>query len=60
MSSVIFDMSTSLDGYVRAANPRPEEPMGERGMVKSCGWREAWLRGVPRQPVLGACGAGKS
>ncbi|HEY1277862.1 MAG TPA: dihydrofolate reductase family protein [Thermoleophilaceae bacterium] len=31
MSSVIFDMSMSLDGYVRAANPRPEEPLGEGG-----------------------------
>jgi hypothetical protein len=28
MSSVVFDMSMSLDGYVRAANPRPEEPLG--------------------------------
>ena len=31
MSSVIFDMSMSLDGYVRAANPRPDEPLGEGG-----------------------------
>jgi dihydrofolate reductase len=31
MSSVVFDMSMSLDGYVRAANPRPEEPLGEGG-----------------------------
>jgi dihydrofolate reductase len=31
VSSVIFDMSMSLDGYVRAANPRPEEPLGEGG-----------------------------
>lgn len=31
MSSVIFDMSMSLDGYVRAANPRPDEPLGQGG-----------------------------
>ena len=31
MSSVIFDMSMSLDGYIRAANPRPDEPLGEGG-----------------------------
>jgi dihydrofolate reductase len=31
VSSVIFDMSMSLDGYVRAANPRPDEPLGEGG-----------------------------
>ena len=31
MTSVTFDMSMSLDGYVRAANPRPEEPLGEGG-----------------------------
>jgi dihydrofolate reductase len=31
VSSVIFDMSMSLDGYVRAANPRPDEPLGKGG-----------------------------
>ena len=31
MTTVIFDISMSLDGYVRAANPRPEEPLGEGG-----------------------------
>jgi hypothetical protein len=31
VSSVIFDMNMSLDGYVRAANPRPDEPLGEGG-----------------------------
>jgi dihydrofolate reductase len=31
VGAVIFDMSMSLDGYVRAANPRPEEPLGEGG-----------------------------
>jgi dihydrofolate reductase len=31
VGSVTFDMSMSLDGYVRAANPRPEEPLGEGG-----------------------------
>jgi dihydrofolate reductase len=31
MSSVVFDMSMSLDGYVRAANPRPAEPLGDGG-----------------------------
>jgi dihydrofolate reductase len=28
---VIFDMSMSVDGYIRAANPRPGEPLGEGG-----------------------------
>jgi dihydrofolate reductase len=31
VSSVIFDMSMSLDGFIRAANPRPDEPLGEGG-----------------------------
>jgi hypothetical protein len=31
VSAVTFDMSMSLDGYVRAANPRPEEPLGDGG-----------------------------
>ena len=31
MSSVIYDISMSLDGYVRAANPRPDEPLGVGG-----------------------------
>jgi dihydrofolate reductase len=31
MGSVIFDISMSLDGYVRAANPRPDEPLGVGG-----------------------------
>ncbi len=33
MSSVVYDISMSLDGYVRAANPRPDEPLGEGGEV---------------------------
>jgi dihydrofolate reductase len=31
MSSVIFDISMSLDGFVTASNVRPEEPMGDGG-----------------------------
>lgn len=31
MSKVIFDMSMSLDGFITAANRRPEEPLGEGG-----------------------------
>ncbi len=31
MSKVIFDISMSLDGFVTAANQRPEEPMGDGG-----------------------------
>jgi dihydrofolate reductase len=31
VSSVIYDISMSLDGYVRAPNPRPEEPLGVGG-----------------------------
>jgi dihydrofolate reductase len=32
MSEVIFDTSMSLDGFMTAANVRPEEPMGDGGM----------------------------
>jgi len=28
---VIFDISLSLDGFMTAANRRPEEPMGDGG-----------------------------
>ncbi|WP_166355760.1 dihydrofolate reductase family protein [Phytoactinopolyspora limicola] len=31
MSKVIFDMSMSLDGYIRAAAHTPEEPLGQGG-----------------------------
>jgi dihydrofolate reductase len=31
MSKVIFDMSMSLDGYVRASGHTPEEPLGKGG-----------------------------
>jgi dihydrofolate reductase len=31
VSSVIFDMSMSLDGYVTAANVQPDEPLGDGG-----------------------------
>ena len=31
MGMAIFDMSMSLDGFMRGANPRPEEPMGDSG-----------------------------
>lgn len=31
MTKVIFDISMSLDGFMTAANQRPEEPMGEGG-----------------------------
>jgi dihydrofolate reductase len=31
VSSVVYDISMSLDGYVRAPNPRPEEPLGVGG-----------------------------
>lgn len=33
MSSVRFEISMSLDGYVTAANPRVEEPMGDGGQI---------------------------
>lgn len=32
MNSVIFNISMSLDGFMTAANVRPEEPMGGGGM----------------------------
>ena len=31
MSEVVFDISMSLDGFMTAANQRPEEPLGEGG-----------------------------
>ena len=31
MSSVIFDISMSVDGFVTAAGQTPEEPLGEGG-----------------------------
>ena len=31
MSKVVFDISMSLDGFIAAANRRPEEPMGDGG-----------------------------
>jgi dihydrofolate reductase len=31
MSTVTFDISMSLDGFIRAANPTPEEPLGQGG-----------------------------
>jgi dihydrofolate reductase len=31
MTSVIFDISMSLDGFVTASNVRPEEPLGDGG-----------------------------
>jgi len=33
MRNVRFEISMSLDGYVTAANPRLEEPMGDGGHV---------------------------
>ena len=33
MSKVVFVISMSLDGFITAANRRPEEPMGDGGLV---------------------------
>jgi hypothetical protein len=32
MSKVVFVISMSLDGFITAANRRPEEPMGDGGL----------------------------
>ena len=32
MSTVVFDTSMSLDGYMTAAGRTPEEPMGQGGL----------------------------
>ena len=32
MSKVVFIISMSLDGFITAANRRPEEPMGDGGL----------------------------
>ena len=29
LAEVIFDMSVSLDGFVRASNATPEQPLGD-------------------------------
>ena len=31
MGRVVFDISMSLDGFVRSADPTPEEPLGVGG-----------------------------
>jgi len=31
MTKVIFDMSISLDAFVKASNATPEQPLGEGG-----------------------------
>jgi hypothetical protein len=31
MGKVILDISLSLEGYMRAANPSPDEPLGDGG-----------------------------
>jgi len=31
VSTVVYDISMSLDGYVRAANPTPDAPLGQGG-----------------------------
>lgn len=40
MSKVIFDMSMSVDGFVRATDATPEEPLGIGGE-----WLHAWAMG---------------
>jgi hypothetical protein len=44
MTSVIFDISMCLDGFVTASNVRPEEPLGDSGQRLH---RWACLRGSP-------------
>lgn len=47
MSTVVFDISMSLDGFMTAANPRPEEPMADalelaRTTRRQGGIRDGW------------------
>jgi dihydrofolate reductase len=51
MSKVIFDISMSLDGFITAANRRPEEPMGDGG-ERLHEW--AFAGGEPDREVLEA------
>jgi hypothetical protein len=44
MIKVIFDLSTSLDGFVTASNVRLEEPLGDGGQRLH---RWVCLRGFP-------------
>jgi hypothetical protein len=65
MTKVIFDISTSLEGFVTASNVRPEEPLGDGGqrLHRSVG-APRWARsGVLRRPprskaVLGSSAKG--
>jgi len=41
MTKVIFDISMSLDGFMTAANMRPEEPMC--GFASLSRTKEQWL-----------------
>lgn len=61
MSTVVFDISMSLDGFITAANRRPEEPMGDGGerlheWITGEGGREYLERSVSE---LGAVIAGR-
>jgi dihydrofolate reductase len=47
MSTVVFDMSLSVDGYVTAANQSREEPLGEGGTRL-----HEWARDATGQDVL--------
>jgi len=45
MAEVILVMSMSLDGFITAANPRTEEPLGDGGTVL-----HEWIRGDENDP----------
>ena len=51
LTEVIFDMSTSLDGFVKASNATPEQPLDEGG-ERLHGW--VFGEVCPRLPV-GRC-----
>jgi hypothetical protein len=50
MTTVIFDISMSLDGFVTASGVRPEEPLGDGGQ-RLHRWRASG-GALPRDPVV--------
>lgn len=51
MGKVIFDISLSLDGFMTAANRRPEEPMGDGGSACTNGHSETTSATAQSSPM---------
>jgi hypothetical protein len=53
MSKVFFDISMFLDGFMTAANQRPEEPMGDGGL-KLVDWASVVMSATARCSPTGS------